>query len=418
MTDFLWVLVSVVVLLMVAGAAELASRWWLRYRKQYYVFPPGLRLRLQTDREVFPQLEPVVRFDINRDGERGDEVPRRMHGVYRVLVAGGSQPEGYLLDQDSSWPGALQRLLQRPNSLQRLRTSRVHVGNIARSGVGSEALNLIFERVLPRYGRLQAIVLLVGASDVLRWLEEGAPPCAPPTVETSDIFRCHPEGPFGWKPQELASLELLRRVRRRWLRPVQVHERGGHWIAGARASRAAAQEIRTDLPDPTAMLEHFEVHFRRLLQRATSRADRVIVVRQPWFEKDYSPEEAAHMWHGGVGQVWNHAVTTYYSFDVLFQLMRLLDARAAVVANALHVEHIDLMPLLDRSLDTYYDCFHVTPAGARAVADAVAAEILCQPLASSRRVERRRTGRAGEPVGASNARTAGGTWAALTIHDS
>ena len=407
----LWFLAPVVVLL-AAVTTELASRWWLRHRKQYYVFPPGLRLRLHTDREVFPQLEPLLRFDTNRDGERGDEVPQRMDGVYRVLVAGGSQPEGYLLDQDSSWPGALQRLLQRPHCLHRLRASSVHVGNIARSGVGSEALDLIFARVLPQYRRLQTIVVLVGASDLLRWLEEGAPPSPPPPVQTADVFRCHPEGPFGWKPHELASLELLRRGRRRWLRPLQVHEQTGRWVGAARASRAAAKEIRTDMPDPTAMLDHFELCFRRLLRRAQAHADRVIVVRQPWFEKEYSPEEAAHMWHGGVGQVWKRAVTTYYSFDVLFRLMRLLDARAAAVATALHVEHVDLMPLLDRSLDTYYDCFHATPAGGRAVAEVVANEILGHPAS----VVEPRDQPSAVPVDRS-ARRATGTWAALTIRD-
>jgi hypothetical protein len=294
----------------------------------------------------------------------------------------------------------------------------VHVGNIARSGVGSEALDLIFDRVLPRYGRLQAIVVLVGASDVLRWLEEGAPPSPASSAQISDIFRYQPEGPFGWTPQALASVELLRRLRRRLMRPVRHHEHAGRWVAAARASRARAQEIRTELPDPTAMLDHFELCFRRLLQRAQAHADRVLVVRQPWFEKEYTPEEAAHMWNGGVGQVWKRAVTTFYSFEVLFRLMRLLDARAAKVADALHVEHLDLMPLLDRSLDTYYDTFHATPAGARAVADAVAEKILRQPLASPRRIERRRAEPAGVPVGARNARTPGGTWAALTIRDS
>src|SRR6058998_1346647 len=181
MTSSLWVLASVVLLLL-AVAAELAARWWLRHRSLYYVFPPGLRLRLHPDPEVFPQLEPLVRFEVNRHGERGGEVPRVHSGarLYRALVAGGSQPEGYLLDQDTSWPGALHRLLQAPPQLPRLGATRAHVGSIARSGVGAEALRLILERVLPRYPRLQAIVILVGASDVLRWLEQGAP-SSPPT---------------------------------------------------------------------------------------------------------------------------------------------------------------------------------------------------------------------------------------------
>jgi lysophospholipase L1-like esterase len=343
-------------------------------------------------------------------------VPRGRDGLYRVLVAGGSQPEGYLLDQDSSWPGALEHLLQSPDHLERLGTARVHVGSIARSGVGSEALDLILERTLPRYPRLQMIVILVGVSDVLRWLEEGAPPAPSAAVRTSDVFRCHPEGPFGWKPQELALRELLQRVRRRWFRPVQVHEGAGRWIGNARAMRARAQVIRTTMPDPAPILAHFETHFGRLLQRAKAHADRVLVVRQPWFDKDYSPEEAGHMWHGGAGQAWQEEVTAYYSFEIVSRLLRLLDASAAAVADVQHVEQLDLMPLLERSLNTYYDCFHLTPRGARAVAAAVAAEIVRRPLASARTPdgdERRRVARAGKSAGARDAQSATGTWAAL-----
>ena len=348
-----------------------------------YVFPPGLRLRLHVDSEVFPQLERETRIDVNRDGERGDEVPRSRNGLYRVLVGGGSQPEGFFLDQDTAWPGALQRMLERPEQLLRLGASKVHVGSIARSGVGSEALDLIFDRVLPRYPRLQLIIILIGATDVLRWLEDGAPN-APVPARTEDVFRCHPDGRFGWHPRELAVTELLLRARRRWFRPIQVHERAGKWIGQARAMRARAKTIQPTMPDPAPMLDHFECYFRRLLRKATAHADRVIVVRQPWFDKDYSGEEAAHMWHGGMGQVWREDVTAYYSFDVVSKLMALVDAKASGVAKALDVEQLDLMPLLDRSLDTYYDCFHCTPAGARAIATAVAAAVLRQPLPSVR----------------------------------
>src|SRR5207245_491974 len=193
------------------AAAELFARWWIARRREYYVFPPGLRLRLHVDREVFPELESIVRFDVNSVGERGGEVPRVGAGetLYRVLVVGGSQPEGYLLDQETCWPGALQRQLAAPPQLQRLGASTVHVGSIARSGIGSEALDLVLARVLPRYPRLQAIVILVGASDMLHWLEEGAPDAPASPARTANIFQCHPEGPFGWTPPSLALTELL-----------------------------------------------------------------------------------------------------------------------------------------------------------------------------------------------------------------
>ena len=380
MSIVVWLTLPAVILGLTA-AAEIAARWWLRHRTHYYVLPPGLRIRLQPDPEVFPQLERHVRFDVNSDGERGDDLPRRPGRLCRLLVLGGSQPEGYLLDQHTAWPGALQRLLESPHHRARLGCEQVHVGNIARSGVGSEGLDLILERVLPRYPRLHAIILLVGASDVLRWLEVGAPPAPPPPVRIADVFKCHPEVVCGWRLRDLAIVELLRRLRMRVLRPIDEHDHACRWIGRARAMRARAKEIRT-MPDPAPMLAHFDVHFRRALRRAKAHAGRVIVLRQPWFGPPHTSEEAAQMWHGGVGRVWQEEVTTFYSLDVLARLMALLDARASRIAQEMDVEQVDLMASLDRGLETYYDSFHATPAGARIVAASVAAALLRQPVQS------------------------------------
>ena len=372
-----WLMVPAAIAV-IAAAVELAARWWLRHRTHYYVLPPGLRVRLYPDPEIFPELERLVRFDVNSEGERGDEPPRSSTGLCRMLVLGGSQPEGYLLDHDTAWPRALQRLLEQPAHAARLGARRVHVGNIARSGVGSEALDLILDRVLPRYPRLHAIVILVGASDVLRWLEAGAPPSLPP-VRVDDVFRCHPETVCGWRPGNLAIVELQRRQRLRWLRPIEEHQRAGRWIGRARAMRANGTPI-VSMPDPAAMLAHFDRHFRRALRRASAHADRVIIVRQPWFGPPHTPEEEAHMWHGGAGKAWQEEVTEFYSLEVLARLMALLDAKASRIARELEIEQIDLKPLLDGRLETYYDTFHATPAGSRLVAAAVAATILRQPL--------------------------------------
>jgi hypothetical protein len=109
---------------------------------------------------------------------------------------------------------------------------------------------------------------------------------------------------------------------------------------------------------------------------AKAHADRVMVVRQPWFDKEYTPEEAAHMWHGGAGQAWREQIRTYYSFPVTSKLMSLVDARAAAVAEAMSVEQVDLMRVLEQSLVTYYDCFHLTPAGAGAVANLIGTAVV------------------------------------------
>src|SRR2546427_6499491 len=295
------------------AAGELGSRWWIRRRTRYHVWPPGLRLELRQDPEVFPDLEPCVRFEINADGERGGDGCDEAAGVYRILVAGGSAVECFALDQPTSWAGALERLLDAPDSLHTLGARQVHVGNIGRSGVGSAELDVILERVLPQYRHLDAILIMVGASDVYHWLEDGAPPSRPPSpVPELTLFSCHPRQPFGWRPRAWALAEVARRLRRARLHPLEVKERVGAWIPTARRMRAEAKQVRASVPDSATVLDHFERHFDQVVRRAAAHADRVLVVRQPWFEKDYTVEEAAHFWHGGVGRPWKDTVSVYY----------------------------------------------------------------------------------------------------------
>jgi lysophospholipase L1-like esterase len=303
---------------------------------------------------------------------RGDEA-----GLFRILVTGGSPAECFALDQPTSWPGTLERLLNAADSLRTLGARRAHVGNIGRGGIASEHLDLILEHVLPQYRGLAVIVVMVGGNDVFLWLEDGAPESVPASSLTvADVFQYQPEQHFGWKPERWAMTELARRLRRSWLRPLEVREAAGAWVTTARKMRAQASELRTSVPDPAVMVDHFEYHFRRLLLCARAQADRVLVVRQPWFEKDYTAEEAGRLWHGGLGKAWKQAISVYYAQDVLNHLMALVDARAATVADELGVEHLDLRRTLAPTLENYYDFVHYTPAGAAVVARTVAATIL------------------------------------------
>jgi len=384
-----WLLIAALAIPVLLVVAEAGSRWWVRRRSRYHVWSPGMRLEIRLAAEVFPQLEPRVRFDINGDGERGGDVPRGETGVYRVLAAGGSSVECFALDQPTSWPGALERLLNTPRSREGLGARRVHVGNIGHSGVASADLDLIFERVLPQYRHVDAILVMVGASDIYHWLEDGAPPSRPPShIPEMMLFSSHPQQPFGWRPGEWALAEVARRLRRSWLHRIEVKERAGAWFATARRMRAEATEVRTTVPDPAAVLDHFEHHFDRLIRRAMTHADRVLLVRQPWFESDYTAEEAARFWHGGVGRAWKETVSVYYSHEVINGLLGLVDVRAVKVADELGIAHLNLRPLLTRGLRDYYDHDHYTPAGAAVVARAVAAALLERPASAGRSLPR------------------------------
>src|SRR6267378_2877957 len=135
-----WAVVGAFAAVTFLSVAELGSRWWLRRRSRYYVWPPHARMDIRMDPDAFPELERRSRFYINADGERGGDVRTDEPGLYRILVAGGSAVECFGLDQHSSWPGSLERLLNTPESLAALGARRVHVGNIGHSGVGSAEL--------------------------------------------------------------------------------------------------------------------------------------------------------------------------------------------------------------------------------------------------------------------------------------
>jgi lysophospholipase L1-like esterase len=370
--------------LVLAGAALVAvivaegtARWWIRHRSRYYVWTPRTTVENRMAAEVFPELETRARLEINADGERGGDVPRDQPGLFRILAAGGSAVECFALDQPKTWTGLLERQLNEPDNLRVLGAKQVHVGNVGHSGVGSAELDVILERLLPQYRRLDVILIMVGASDVYHWLEEGAQPSQPPpSVPEAALFAWHPAKRFGWKPARWALAELALRLHRSVFGRHQVKERAGAWFAAARRMRAEATEVRTTMPDPSRLVSHFEHHFRRAVSRAQAHADHVLVLRQPWFEKDYTAEERARFWHGGAGKPWKEKVTTYFDLGLINRLLGLVDARVVQVADALGVPHVELLPLLNGGVRHYYDHDHYTAAGAAIVASAVAAALI------------------------------------------
>jgi len=354
--------------------AEVAARCWLRSRAGYYVLPPWSRADKGIDRSILPQLEERVRIEANRDGERGPEPPTRWEDTYRVLVAGGSAAECYLLDQESEWPAVVRERLQEDPA--RLGAGAVHLGNISRSLVPCEAIDLILRRVLPRYPRLDMVALMIGASDVVAWLERGCPEeLTEGEYTAARVFAEHPEGPYSWTPRGLALRQVAAGLNRRFRGSVDRREAVGGMIAKNRAMRARGT-ITDQVADPTAMVAGFERWLRRVVETARTRAPRVLVIRQPWLRREFTPEEDARLWNFGAGKPYAEEVTTYFSHDVVDRLMGLVDEAAGRVADECGVEQLDLMGRLDHDFETFYDRLHLTRKGARVVGDAVADAIL------------------------------------------
>jgi hypothetical protein len=373
MQIILGIIAGLALLVLAELAARAARRRWVRPA----VFQPGLREHLTVVREALPTHGDVVRFDANSLGERGDEPPPDGRRVYRVLVCGGSAAECFTLDQPQSWPEVVKRVLARKENLARLGRDAVHVGNVGRSLAVPYFVGEILQRIRPRYDHVDLILIMTGASNPASWLADRTPPAIeehPPLPP--NLLAVNPEGPYGWKPRRTA---LYRTLRDLLVRLFHVTKKGpmGRRLVQARAMRATARTVIREIPDPAVMLDHFERTFRELLSMSRSLADRVVVVRQPWFDKDsFAAEEEAAFWHGAAGQPHLGTVDTYYALDVVTRLMRLVDARAASVCRELGVEDVDLLSHLEVSLRTFYDFWHFTPAGAEAAGQVIAAAIL------------------------------------------
>jgi lysophospholipase L1-like esterase len=357
-------------------AAELAARAHVRRRGRFDVWEPGFRLEQHLEPGVIPTQGPLVRFSVNRDGERGDEPPPPSPDVYRVLVAGGSAAECYFLDQPQSWPEVMKRELSRPERLAALGVKRVHVGNIGKSLVATEFVDEILARILPRYPRLDCLVLMIGASNVVGWLMTKTPAvlregAAPP----SDVFAVRADRPYAFHPAKLALRELLARRLRRG--KTAVRHGAGKKLLEIRAMRRRAPVTLDETPDPAVMLDHFERAYRALLRRAKAAGVRVVVAPQPWMDKPvYAAEEQAAFWHGSQGQPYLEDVKVYYTDRVVGGLMHAVERRMAAVAAEEGVECAPVRPMVEPSLASYYDYFHLTPDGAeqvgRGLADVVA----------------------------------------------
>jgi hypothetical protein len=361
-------------------AIELGLRAVIARKGQYYRYTPHWRERLDQSSIAIPGFTGTSFIEINGDGERGDPRPALGERCYRVLVCGGSAAECYHLDQPATWAAVLQRRLNEPASLAALGAPRAHVGNVARAILTVEQLTMMLRKILPRYRDLDAVVLMVGAADVVNWMERGAPATIPKLDCSLDrLFEDHPEKKWSFRPRGTAIWHTLSHINRRIRRPI-VDEPGlARWLPGVRRMRAEATTRLDEAPDPSAMLAHFEHHLRVLVRLLRGSAKRVILARQPWFEPNPSPEREATFWNFGLGRPYKETVSQYFTPRVVDDLLRRIDERATIVAKEEGVEQIELNSQLERSARTFYDELHFTPAGAADVGRCVAKALVERP---------------------------------------
>ena len=252
----------------------------------------------------------------------------------------------------STWPAVVQQILNRPDSLRSLGARRVHVGNIGRSLAPLEAIYTMLERTLPRYEQLDLLVLMVGASDALDWLERRTPvELSESHIEFKDFFDEYPEQRFKWTLKGLALKRLAGLLWRSLFHPVRERRNGGHRFLEFRRRRRHARRWVSSLPAVAPMLDHMERYLRLTIKAAQSKGTRVIVVRQPWMDKVFTPEEEAVMWNFPWGRLCiEQEESAYYTHAVVRDFTWKVDRRIERVTSELGVEQVNLLPVLKADL--------------------------------------------------------------------
>lgn len=355
---------------------EVFVRCWLPAQDRHYVFPPGLERELAPDPAILPGVSGPSRFVVNSRGLRGDELPPGR--AFRVLAVGGSTTQCLYLDQAEAWPQRLQELLgaRAPEALP------VWVGNAGKAGRRLPEHRVQLEHLLPELGEVDVVVMLLGANDLNRRLNEDAG-YRPPDLRRRAVrdellaraFDLYPRDYALVPPRRSALYALVdralaaRRIRRHW--QMIEDRRGGNYVVW-RELRARASHVREALPDLRSALDAYASDLRAVRALASARGVRVVFLTQPFvYRDDLPPEHVDLLWMGWVGERQTDPGQEYYSVPALARAYAAFNRTLLDVCRETAAECIDLEPLLPKDTRSFYDDIHFNEAGSERVARAL-----------------------------------------------
>ncbi len=363
--------------------AEAALRLLLPSPQRWFVFPPGLRREFVPREEIMPGVRGVSRFIVNSEGIRGDEPSAA--NTHRILAVGGSTTQCLYLDQTEAWPGRLQELLNEREGA----AARVWVGNAGKAGRRLPEYRLQLELLLAAHPELDTIVMLVGANDVNRRLNEDEfrpVDLGDPEVREALLDRAFDVRPRSYAllpPRRTAVWGLASRVER-------TLELRRHWrmIEDARGSnyeiwrrrRAEASRIRERPPDLGSALVAYAADLDAVRQLADQHGVRVIFMTQPSIYRRDLPEQYARLlWMGWVGERQADPDQEYYSVSALAEAYAAFNRTLLAFCRESGAQCLDLERLLPKDTRSFYDDIHFNESGAEAVARALLAYLTARP---------------------------------------
>jgi lysophospholipase L1-like esterase len=351
---------------------ELLLRLAAPERAGFFVWPPGMQRTFHPSAGMMPGVEGPSRFLVNSIGLRGREPTPDAHP--RILCVGGSTTECLYLDQEESWPVLVERALG----------SAAWVANAGVSGRLSRDHVLQLEHLLPLLPGLERVVLLLGVNDLMLLLGQGQGydprGLEVPEIRAEALERAFEIVPRGARAAPFPrSTELWRqcvpRLKRLFERG-QVQDEAGGVYRTWRAHRREASHWLADLPDLGPGLSEYRRNVELLTRISREHGARPLFLTQPCLWSDaLSAEEEALLWMGGVGDYQARPGAAYYTSAALARGMRIYNEALLATCAELGADCLDLAAALPRDTTVFYDDVHFNEAGARRVAELVAAAL-------------------------------------------
>jgi lysophospholipase L1-like esterase len=310
---------------------------------------PYRKLRLEPN---LPGVAGPVTHSANKWGMRGEDPPADWDGAFTVITVGGSTTQCFYLDDTRAWPQVLQDRL-------RAACPRAWVGNAGLDGHSTRGHKLLMEAVIAKL-RPDMVIFLVGVNDLalsVAFGEAGSP------WDESLARRIRGGGLRG-----LFDRSRLLQILAAWKRVAEGETR----VAVVNHARYVPKPLEgpeDSLPPPERLssLAPFLRNLDTLAARCRALGARPVFLTQPGL---FSADPKWRAIQGGMSFLrtsrWHISAATEY------RLLRVFNDSLLSRCAALKADCFDLAARIPHDSAYFYDDYHFTDRGARAVGEAVA----------------------------------------------
>lgn len=345
--------------------------------------PPETRSEFRPSDLGIP-VPGVSTFSVNEIGLRGPSEPARVQGTYKIITIGNSTTEDEAQDDTREWSHLLMQELN-----ERQSNFRVWVANAGVSG-HTTVHNLAVMQALPVFSRVDAIILVIGETDMGATLMfHGAPTDKFLEQDASSLRRSMLargvavfDRPY-YKESRLYiwGKQTFGGSLKRLARETTVNTQVPLWEW--RRRRAIAPIL--PLPDLSIGLAEYRQRILRLADQCQALSVRCIFATQPTFWRStLNKDEQALLWGGRLGP-WDDKNAGYVSAAGLEKAMNAWNEALLQVCAERHLECFDLAARIPKTTEAFYDDSHSTDRGAAMYADQLTEYLLAKPPLDIRR---------------------------------